>query len=445
MPANFVPGAGPALPDNSSTFDWLVAQVTYLLATVANLLLGSPFITQSTWFVDSVNGDDANDGTTALTAIKTLGELTRRTEGRVLSPSISLFSVNLSGTFSTEPFALNFTVTAYCLVKITAPTRVDYAGSITNYTTYSAGVTAALLDDAAAAFAAGDVAKRVRLTSGASTGAVTFILKNISGTQVRVGDFYFYNATSGYSLPTLTATPANGTTYVVEELTCEIAGCDIVLDGGHAALLIDGVNWVRAPSPITRTTLRIWCGGLTTSAKLFGCKFSTTAVNMSINNSVCVMVSCVNKSTGSGNLIVQDGSVQVYGACVMGPLTVTANGNLLVQSLYQQGGGDAPTFSCDRNANVRQSGNFASYEMTGDAGVTVDDGASFVSFGGLYWSLTPAASYGIRCRGFGVYAYTTKPTATGAVNDTIVGGTATAYAAIPWVNPANNCAIVARA
>lgn len=405
---------------------------------------GGLYITQGVWWIDSVNGNDAATGLTPITALRTLAELTRRTEGRVLSPAIVAFTVNLVGTFPTEPLSLNFSVASYCLVRVNAPTRVDYSGSITGFTPYAAGVTASILTDAAAAFAAGDLRKRLRLTSGAGAGAVSFALKVLDANNVRVGDFYHYNAASGYALPILTAAPALGTEFVIEELTCQIAGCDVVIDGGHAALLIDGVEWVRAPAPVTRATMRIWCGGLVVSSKLFGCR-TLANVNMSVNNSVASLVSCLHRSVSSGNLIIQDGSAQFYGLCQMGPVTVTGNGNLLIQSLFQQGGGDAPTLTVDRNANVRQSGNFASYENTGDAGVIVDDGASFVNFGGVYWSLAPGASYGIRTRGFGKYAYTAQPTATGVVADTIVGGAPTAYAMIPFINPANSCAIVARA
>ncbi len=403
-----------------------------------------PFITQSTWYVDSVSGDDDNDGATALTAIKTLAELTRRTEGRVLLPSISLFAVHLSGTFPTEPLSLNFSVGAYCWVQITADTQVDYAGTISGFTTYSAGVTAALLDDAGAAFAAGDVGKRLRLTSGASLGAVTFILKQISGTQVRVGDFYHYNAASGYGVPALTATPANGTTFVVEDLLCQVAGCDVVIDGGHAALLIDGVEFVKPPSPITRTTLRCWANALTVASKLFGCRMNTTGSNMNLNNSVATVVSCLWR--GNGAPIIQDGSVQAYGMLLMAPLSVVGNGSLTVISLYQQGGGDSVVATIGRNGFMSVSGNWAVYDATGDANLVVDDNAAVVSTSATaYWGIGAATSYGIRCRGMGRFSYTTKPTVSGSINDTIIGGTATAWGAVPFINPANNCAITLRA
>lgn len=43
------------------------------------------------------------------------------------------------------------------------------------------------------------------------------------------------------------------------------------------------------------------------------------------------------------------------------------------------------------------------------------------------------------------FVYTTKPTIVGTVQDALVGGTARAWAAIPYIEPANNAMIVVRA
>src|SRR5574340_1234089 len=43
-----------------------------------NSTLGEPFLTQATWYVDSITGNDLNSGVSAGTALKTLAELSRR-------------------------------------------------------------------------------------------------------------------------------------------------------------------------------------------------------------------------------------------------------------------------------------------------------------------------------------------------------------------------------
>ena len=53
---------------------------------VDNLEIEQPFLTQTRWFVDPVNGDDSNDGTTAASALQTPGELARRWSGEGLQP-----------------------------------------------------------------------------------------------------------------------------------------------------------------------------------------------------------------------------------------------------------------------------------------------------------------------------------------------------------------------
>lgn len=402
-------------------------------------------IVQADWYIDSVAGDDENLGTVA-SPLKTLAELTRRTEGRILQPSIVLFTVHLTGTFPTEPLVLNFSVAAYCWIQITAATTVDYTGSITGFTTYSAGVTAALLSDTAAAFAVGDQQKRVRLTSGAGIGACSVVLKRISSTQIRVSDFYT-QGTTGYGVPALTATPANGTTYVIESLPCQIGGLDVVIDGAASAVLIRDVEFIRSSSDLLRSTLRFWSSALSSSAKLFGCRLTASGANMGLTNSVCGLVA-VAVTDQTGAFTISDSSITCHGlALFTASMTVAQQGSLQATSIFQQSlTAGRGMVNVTRNGVLTCSGNWAAYDLTGDAALVIEDNAYVQATAAtVYWGIGTGTTYGIRCRGKGAMDYVTEPTISGGTNDTIIGGTATAWGAVPYINPANNCAITLKA
>lgn len=403
-------------------------------------------IVQADWYIDSVAGDDQNAGTVAA-PLKTLAELTRRTEGRILQPSISVFTVHLTGTFPTEPLVLNFSVAAYCWIQVTAATTVDYTGSVTGFTTYSAGVTAALLDDAAAAFVSGDQQKRVRLTSGAGSGACAVVLKRISGTQIRVSDFYT-QGTTGYGTPTLTATPANGTTFVVETLSCQVGGLDVVIDGGMSAVTIRDITFVRGNASLTRTTMRLWSSALGTSSKLFGCALDTASSNLTLTNSVATLVSTWTRDT-TGAFTVGDSTLLGYGLVLFGAMIVGAQGSLTMTGGFTQQALTAGRgiIQVNRNGILTSSSTWGAFDVSGvDSSLDIEDqGYVQHTAATAYWGIGAGPTYGVRCRGKAAMDYVTKPTLPGTANDTIIGGTATAWGAVPYINPANNCAITLRA
>lgn len=150
----------------ASQLSFLVPDVVQLQVDVTAPGFISAYLTQSVWYVDSVTGNDANSALTALTAIKTLAELTRRFEGRTLSPAMATMDINLSGTFA-EELVLNFASPAQTVITVTAPMTTVYSGTIG---TFTAGVpttnTRATLQDAGLV-AATHLRRRVRLTSGA--------------------------------------------------------------------------------------------------------------------------------------------------------------------------------------------------------------------------------------------------------------------------------------
>lgn len=192
--------------------DTLTDQVAYLV-TVASLF-GQSFLLQDTWYVDSVGGDDANDGLTLGTAIKTLGELTRRWSGRAYDPSVTAINIYLYGAFLLDSLVLNATVTVPTTISVYGRTTQVDVGSVTAYQAWdSANDLRATLTDATQNFTA-HVRRRIRLTSGTGAGAITWIGSLGGGATVaNIGQFRTTTWPTGVK-----KNPAPGDAYVIEML-----------------------------------------------------------------------------------------------------------------------------------------------------------------------------------------------------------------------------------
>lgn len=177
-----------------------------------------PYLTQASWYVDNVAGNDANDGSIS-GPLKTVGELQRRWAGRTFAESVSAVNVYLAG-FSSPTESLSLGPTAFAglsTVKIYGETTELAAGSIT---AYQAAVPAsdirATLTDAGADFTSSKW-KRLRVTSGTKTGAITWITSLGGATVANIGQFWSQGTSATYWLGDK-ANPAPGDAYVVEDL-----------------------------------------------------------------------------------------------------------------------------------------------------------------------------------------------------------------------------------
>jgi hypothetical protein len=148
-----------------------------------------------------------------------------------------------------------------------------------------------------------------------------------------------------------------------------------------------------------------------------------------VTGTLIILVGCVAILPGTSNTLVID-----YGATfTIAARTIIYGGSITVAGWL---GIDAI------------SGGYAAWLGTTGGGVinSTTDGVIINPGGVLYTRQllfgSGGAGYGIRVKSGGLATYTTKPTLTGASNDTIIGGTATAYASIPFVNTTNQAMLV---
>lgn len=239
------------------------------------------YLTQAAWYVNSVTGDDANDASIGA-PIKTLGELTRRFEGRTVSPALATLTINLAGTFPTEYLTLDFAVAGTTTVDVTGQTTQVDSGTITAYTAENpATTTRRALTDAAQDFTA-HVRRRMRMTGGAQSGAVAWIGSLGGGVTVA-------NMSAFYKDTQSTGNPAAPDAYVIETLDTTLLGYAIRISGNVLFFLR---SCVFTP-PVGGGHSVIDCGGFI-HARMFGCSIVTVPTNAFVTVGTVTMLGCSN-------------------------------------------------------------------------------------------------------------------------------------------------------
>lgn len=190
--------------------------------------------TVTDWYLDGTVGNDANNGTTALTPLRTGAELLRRLGPYALWGQSVTVHVLVNG--MTDALVLRgvMLVAGTHLDVIGTPTQVADAGTITavtgidHLTPQAPTLTTSLIPDWTAY-----VGKRLTLTSSSNVGATSWIAKaNPSALGLNVARTPRWARASTTSTTTLgtTITPAVGTSIVVESLPF-VPSIDILVDG----------------------------------------------------------------------------------------------------------------------------------------------------------------------------------------------------------------------
>lgn len=403
-----------------------------------------PFITQSTWYVDPVNGNDTNDGATALTALQTPGELAKRWSGRVFSPAIANVTVNYLAGAYTQPLVLND-----CLFVV--PTNVTiqgvmtqaYAGSLSGVQNVNpAGGLRGRVTDAAMPDFTVHAQRRLRMTAGAAIGECAFICPTPVGvvTQAYIGQF---------TSSALAQTNPGNDAYVIETFASSMPGCYINLNGLPNIVVRDLLFSQVGGSCTTRVQQgRGTSGG---RAAFFGCAWGGTAVHVlegAFNRGACAVLSTISQQFTNQALIAE------YGAHYFGPAQVTNGSQIYSNHAVHDGNGTkAVTMIVGNNSIVKDTeerGFFGA--INGFAGATymmgVADDSAYISSFGLFWgSAANTTTNALRVDNGCGFRYATLPTATGAApgSDVVLAsGAAIAWGALPAIAaaPDNAYAIV---
>lgn len=408
----------------------------------------SSWLDQTTWYIDANNGSDDNDGATAGTALASHAEFARRIgDNAVLDHQITVYilsDLNESLVMRIRTGGPVSGSTSSRLVYIGVPTAIVRSGTVQSYTAPNTGVEGALTDAGIADWTA-DRGKRITFTSGAALGCSTFCSSTATagvGTA-RVG------RPVKYSDPTYSPfTPAPGDTYDVETLPVvrgfyfDTEALDVEFGGPSQAqpVRLEGIAINPTNGAVLASIRNSFSAAYGSSQpRVYVGKCSLHELSLGLNGGL-ILAGCtgVNNVTGIGGTIRCEGhgSIALFNHCGGG---MTFNGpNLHTVFGYF----DRSAVYFDKGSNAEQSFNVGIWDAPGGSGAALT-----VYPGSIVRSASPwgnaTTTTGIAVGGALYYPVTgVKPTLAGTVNDTLIGGTAKAYAAIPYIEPANNAMMV---
>jgi len=415
-----------------------------------------PFLTQAAWFVNSATGNDANDGSTALTPLLTIGELNRRFMGRTFSPALTSITVTLAGTFPTQDLVLfaNWSCAGTAFtgggqMNIQGTMTQVGAGTITGYTAENAATgTRTQLVDAAQNFGP-HVNRRIRMTSGTNAGAVTFITSSPGATTANVGTFQLI-APVVFAGSVSNVNPAIGDSYVIETFDTQLQAFNVQILGNCIYRLRD-VSIGSAANTIIPHSYML--GGRASVAQVFGAQFiqvagGTHIVEGTFNLNGVQVIGGSSFSFGKGNFFCQ-------GVCQCTEMQTLEGADIISNRWLQDGNGvNNAAFLLGNGSSLEDINPRACFGVVNGfltELMRVEDFAMWVmsTSGAIFYGAAGnTVTNALRVRnGCGVM-YVTKPTATGAtpgLDVVLAGAAAIDWATAPAVAaPPNNAFINVR-
>jgi len=260
------------------------------LAVVTGVGTDEGYLTQIDWGVSSTTGNDNNVGTAA-SPLLTLAELARRWNGRSFAPGIGTISVALTGDFPTQ-FIDALVDVSNQRINWTGTPTLQATGVVTAFTATNAATSqdARLADTTTPIVWAAHVQRRVRLTSGANSGAFAWVLADLGANTARVSQFI--------SPTTLAAvSPAVNDTFAIETLGTRIAGIDCLLFNGVGS--VENLA-IEADAPGGRLSFA-QCPGSASQFLVTGCRMQTQQLGFVIGSNPRLN-GCSNVATLSSGL-----------------------------------------------------------------------------------------------------------------------------------------------
>lgn len=384
--------------------------------------------TQPTWFVDPVSGHDENVGSQA-SPLETFREFSRRIDQGEIRMTIDVTLTSDAG--ATDKLYLNnVSILPDAMIRVHGqPTTLD-SGTFTATTNLNAATqTPPSVTDAAQDFSA-YLNRRMRIVGGARDGAIAFISLVTAATTVRTSAWATNNVAGvPYSPAVVLVNPVAGDAYVIEDLPI-LRSFDF--EGSKTA------QGTQGSEAILFESLQI--GDSSND------RFQTGQSNTSIAKCVVSLFNfygrdvhaqlCNFNSNHTWHM-----SELTLRACLKRGGTFTLHHGATVflrdQTLAQSAGQILDV----SNGSYVQIFDAAAFDCTD--GLFIES-ESAVRFSGVFWG-NNNTEFGIQCDGRATYdTLAVRPTCTGALGDTEIGGTIRAYGTLPYVELANLAMIVER-
>jgi hypothetical protein len=413
-------------------------------AVVGNWIREIKVVTQTTWAVNATTGSDENPGTVAA-PLKTLNELARRFLGRYVAANTDIF---LTGTF-TDPLAIECMGAPGKAITVHGETpTVTSTGSLTAafQPLTVAGNLDAEVTDATQTWAL-RINQRIDMTSGASNGAMAWVMKDLGANKARVSQFV--DPTTGNA-----KTPVNGDTYATKTLVTKVAGYRVRLAGGIHFRAFDLIDHIEDVEHIGQYLVASNMTPLTSDqgheCALVGCKFENAVITASTRQGFtqthCGWIACLNVAA----IALYHSRVCLNGQASTQNFGVNAGSRVDVQAAFvgQGAGVTLFPFSCwsmtiDGGAVAAPT---AIYDTAGTACFDMDSG-TFVSSalaGNTLMGTGNTSTESLRVRTGGGFYFLTLPVIAGPATDALIGGTPTAWGAVGAGTTVNGAVVAPR-
>lgn len=400
----------------------------------------SQYASQATWYVDVLNGNDANDGLTLITALASHEEIRRRIGSATINRTVTINIANDMG--ATQPINVFFNIgPSGRLNYFGVGQTVLFTGAFTAVTAINRGTNSAMIvadSSIPTSWTASNMintvnstARRIRITSGARAGALSWGALDLGTKQANTCNFAL---PSGF--PPTQILPQVGDPYVVEQLT-RVQEVNLRSNAGCATAQPPWItfNDLDFRATVAGTSFRpvadVLTGSIQPCVSFAGCAIGFFGLASSN------LMACVQCRVGGNIYHHTTGTLGISGGLILSQMFIHPGAfvqlgfDALVQSVNIVVDGVLTYDSfCVQNAPAGNSG-----VLIRNGGNAFANDALYAQAGSQQIYGAANARYGIECFANGSLVYSTsgtKPSITGALNDTFIGGAAKAYAAVPF-------------
>ena len=391
---------------------------------------------QATWFQDSVAGNDENNGTSSGTAIKTFFELQRRWGfGGLIPQDVTVNS--LTAIPATDSPTVNVRLSDVTSIIFRGTRTVVQSGTITAVTAMSRGTNVFQSIEASALggtwTALGLVDKVIRLTSGASVGAWSIVMKDLGGANNGAVTNFTTQATPTSTL--VQVTPGMGDTFEVYTLTTlaeaqvqpmalvglSLISNNIVFEDFDVTTGIRTIDSGQTSTRVNRCTARV-TGGQAGTMFIQGCLIKSGSFVVSSQMSFAV----INAGVSIGTVDANAGAVIIVG-----------------QDHVVKGAGflRTPTSVSGGQPGLMQVNDVAFLDCTG-ACIRLEFPRNQLIVTGTIWGTGNATNIISITTATVAATYTILPVAVSTGANVSVIGTTRAWADLPFSDPFNQVTIV---
>lgn len=408
---------------NRHTADHIDFNGTTVHGMLESLQNASPYITQANWYVDSVSGNDANDGSVG-SPLQTLLELGRRLSNRRVIPTA--VTVNLLGSFPTQDLILTgIDLPDQGAFNINGQVTEQASGSTTSFTQINASTsTPASFNSASISDFTPYLGMRIRWTSGAGLGATAWILKATATNVARIS--------IPLTIDGVRKTPAAGNTFVIEDMTCTVRTAILdIRGGGNKGTFVPAVYVTNLDLKNSNNQDHQFTGQGRAAYGLWvsWCRLNGTVTSQFVSGEVGWQgnLSWKGDTFFQGKHVFYGHTGLDAGTVFFGPVNA-----FFGEDSFNQNG----DFAVNGPAYIYSSANIGIVDYSDTSCVQLNSGVTlaFVTGGKVAWGTnnTGGSNYGVNCSDNAAYLYATKPTITSGGGDAKIGSLVKTWAQVPF-------------